>query len=769
VISYGGFEMKRRRLFVSVFAAFVFTALLVSCISTGTRKGNYPKTTVAIEWDSSVDYASKIEFAVGDIIKAIAEFDDEVIGSEAEWTVCFAGIDESLEEQAYVLTVEGNVITIVGGDSNGLMYGGLDLSEQIIIAGGIQGVKNCTVTPYIKERGFKYHTPLDLRCPCYPSIGDSGINNIENVWDAEFWHEFIDTMARDRFNTLYITNVNPFACLVKVEDYPDCAIDDVWVPTIGYDNSYKGSLEDAVREEHWSNYKVVKNMTIDEKISFWQEIMEYGQERGVDFYFRINHIHVFAERGKYGITDDIDNPVTKDYYMKSATALLQTYPLIKGIDINDGENMGWDNSAEGKRIRLQWLHDVYVPAINAVFEADPDRELSLAGAICSYNDDSYIKDLNEKCEIVYGAPFASTHMYATSTPQEKGYLDNYTVDNIVISFRNEDSFDIRFGDYDFFRDFIGCMPADKMKGYMHGSDGYCYLRDYSSTDQELQGELYLEKHWLNYVLLGHMSYNCNLDKDYFKALLENRTDYTADTDLLFETTCTAGKVFPTVSKQYFSGNSDYTWHVAGSWSHPMTNGYIGVRRFMRSTNVYPNGGCIPIETYCLALKNGEEIDTNMTTPIQTAEKLQQIGEEVLSNVANIRSKVKQSKNMSQGERYFWNLLSDNEALGYLSLYYAEKILGSVDLRMYNETEDKSYQDSSVAHLEVSYQHWLKYAAIVRENYVVQHLARLGDFDVSEISKLVEDDIAFAKNWKIRYLPPSVHAPTKGEYFSSESK
>ena len=737
-------------------------AVVFMCVSCASAPSY--TTTVAIKGAD----CPQAQFAAGDIATALEKVSAGVVNENAEWVIRFAEIDPSLGEQSYRIEVLGKVIEITGGDERGLMYGGLDLSEQIIIAGGVQGIKSSSVTPYIKERGFKYHTPLDLRCPCYPSIGDSGINNIENVWDLDFWLELFDTMARDRFNTLYITNVNPFASLVKVEDYPDCAIDDVWVPTIGYDNTYKGSLEDAVREEHWQegNYKVVKKMTIDEKIAFWQKIMELGQDRGIDFYFRINHIHVFAEHGKYGITDDMDNPVTKDYYTKSATALLETYPLIKGIDINDGENMGWDNSEEGEKLRLQWLHDVYVPAINAALEADPERELWLGGAINGHGNSPYVEDLNERCHLTHSAAFTSTHMYATSTPQKKGYADNYPVDNLVIAFRNEDSFDLRFGDYDFFKDFIGCMPAEKMKGYTTGSDGYCYQRDYSSKDPELQGELYLEKHWLNYVMIGHMTYNFNLDREYFEALLEDRTNHMADTDLLFETTSLAGKVFPTVSKQYFSGNSDYTWHVSGSWSHPSTNGYIDIKKFMRSTNVYPGGGCLPIETYCLALKNGDEIDPNLVTPVQTAEKLTRIGTEVLANVAKIRSEVKQSKKMSYGEKYFWNLLSDDEAIAYLSLFYAEKILGAVDLRIYNEMEDTSYQDSAVAHLEASYQYWLKYAEIVRANYVVQHLARLGDFDVAEIAKEVEADIKVAKTWKIRPLPATYVVPSKGEYFNS---
>lgn len=760
--------MKKKVGLTAILAVFAVLALsLVSCTTSSVSTVDYlPATTVQIEWDRGADYAVKLEFAAGDIRTAVEKCGSKVVESGAEWTVRLGGIDESLGEQAYRLTVEGTVITIIGGDSDGLMYGGLDLSEQIVIKNGIQGVEGAAVTPYIKERGFKYHIPLDLRCPCYPSIGTSGIKNIANVWDMDFWKEFIDTMIRERFNTLFLTNINPFATLVKVEDYPDCAIDDVWAPAIPYDDSYKGSLEDAVRDEHWleENHVVVKKMSIDEKIAFWQNLMEYGNERGIKFYFRINHIHVFAEHGAYGITDEIDNPVTKDYYTKAATALLQTYPLLKGLDINDGENMGWDNSEEGDRKRWQWLHDVYVPAINAALEADPDRELSMSGGL-QFPD--IFADLNPKCKRPMNVGFASTHMYATSTPKEPGYLDGKPYKDVYISFRNEDSFDMRFGDYDFFKDFIGCMPADKMGGYLTGSDGYCYQRDYSSADPDLQGQLYLEKHWLNFELLGHLGYNYDLDYDYFLGLLKDHTDQTPYTDLLFETTCLAGRVFPTVSKQYFSGNSDYTWHVSGSWSHPSGGGYLGLKRFMRSTNVYPNGGCISIEDYCLAKAAGEAIDPELVTPVQTAQMLKEYGEKVLANVEKIRAEVKQPKNPTDGQKYFWCLLEDDEALAYLSLYYSEKFLAAVDLRIYNETKDESFHESAVQHAVNSSNYWNQHAAIISRNYVVEHLARLGDFDVNALAKLVEEDIDFARNWKPRNLPRSFNAPAKGDFFNGQ--
>jgi hypothetical protein len=43
---------------------------------------------------------------------------------------------------------------------------------------------------------------LDARTPSYSDNADAAQQNIANMWDVNFWHEFLDEMARDRFNML---------------------------------------------------------------------------------------------------------------------------------------------------------------------------------------------------------------------------------------------------------------------------------------------------------------------------------------------------------------------------------------------------------------------------------------------------------------------------------------------------------------------------------------------------------------------------------------
>ena len=47
------------------------------------------------------------------------------------------------------------------------------------------------------------------------------------MWSMDFWREFFDEMARDRYNVLSLWSLHPFPSLVKVPEYPDVALADV--------------------------------------------------------------------------------------------------------------------------------------------------------------------------------------------------------------------------------------------------------------------------------------------------------------------------------------------------------------------------------------------------------------------------------------------------------------------------------------------------------------------------------------------------------------
>ena len=712
--------------------------------------------------------SAMVQFAANEISEALKKQEAALVDADAEWTICFLPVQEELGEQCFEIRVSGRQIEIAGGDERGLMYGGLEAAEQIALY-GIEAVTDKCGAPYVKERGMLCPVPMDMRSPSYNTPGDAGQKNIGNVWEMDFWHEYLDNLARNRMNVVQVWTVNSFASMVKVDGYEDIALNDVWRTKVPLDNSFKGDLSNAIRPEDWENYEVVKAMTIEEKIEFWQEVMAYAKDRGIDFLFLFRHLYTYAEDGKYGITHDPHNPVLKDYLGKSMKAFVETYPDLMGVGLNPGENMGWDNSEDSMSEVMQWLHDIYVPNINEALAKTPGREFQLMlQEIPKQSFADMYADLN--CKLTFVRGYTSVHMYATSTPKNcYQYVDSMPEGTgLWLNCRNEDCFDMRWGDPDFMADFVNNIPADKVIGLVTGSDGYFYGRDYSSTDPDFQGQMYMKKHWYNYMLLARLMYENDMSRERIFDIFSAHYNNMAGTDIFYEATSVAGKIIPQVHQIYFQDNGDYTWFVSGSWSHPNTFGYLDIKRWMKSNNPFKDGNAMSIEEYALRISNKDDSEYTTQTPQEISDILAGYGNDVLAKVGQIRSDVQSSENMSFAEKEFWALVSDDEAMAYLGLYYSEKIMGAVELRIFNDTKDETWKESSVNHLQKAAEYFTNYAGIISDNYVPQHLARVGHFDINEILESVRKDVQVAENWKPKRITPSWNPPSKSEYFGGSS-
>ena len=751
--------MKKRMLslLLAVLMIMPFTTQLIVPVSFADDENG---TTACIEGADT----PMAQFAEDEIAAALAKKEISLSDSGADWTIRFLPVNEALGEQCYEIHVSDKLIEIAGGDANGLMYGGLETAEQISLY-GIDAVTNKSGEPYVKNRGMLCPVPMDMRSPSYNTPGDAGQKNIGTVWEMDFWHEYLDNLARNRMNIVQVWTVNSFASMVKVEGYEDIALDDVWRTNVPLDNSFKGDLSNAVRPEDWDNYEVVKTLTIDEKIAFWQEVMAYAKDRGIDFIFLFRHLYTFAEEGKYGITHDPENHELKDYLGKSMKVFIETYPDLIGVGLNPGENMGWDNSADSMSNVMQWLHDIYVPNINEALAKTPEREFQvMLQEVPRQTFADIFADLN--CDLSFVRGYTSVHMYATSTPKNSyQYVDNMPEgSSLWLNCRNEDCFDMRWGDPDFMMEFVRNIPADKVLGLVTGSDGYFYGKDYSSTDPELQGQLYMKKHWYNYMLLGRLMYEVNLPEERIYDIFADHYNNQAGTDILYQATSEAGKIIPQVHQIYFQDNSDYTWFVAGCWSHPNTFGYLDIKRWMKSNNVFKDGNAMSIEEYALRIATEDDSAYTTQTPQEISDILSKYGNDVLNSIAKLRENVLPSSEMSFAEKEFWALASDDEAMAWLGLYYSEKIMGAVDLRVFNETQESSWQESSIAHLEKAAEYFGKYAEIISSNYVPQQLSRVGSYNVNDILESVIKDVSTAGKWKPRKIEPGYNAPSKSEYF-----
>src|SRR5205823_10371247 len=112
-------------------------------------------------------------------------------------------------------------IRIFGGDDSGALYGCLELAKIIHGTGKFPDTINIHDAPVFKLRGpcigmQKTYILPGRRVYEYPYTPDL----FPFFYDRAFWQEYLDFLAENRFNTLYLWNGQPFASLVRVKEYP---------------------------------------------------------------------------------------------------------------------------------------------------------------------------------------------------------------------------------------------------------------------------------------------------------------------------------------------------------------------------------------------------------------------------------------------------------------------------------------------------------------------------------------------------------------------
>lgn len=724
-----------------------FVVNLVACNTT-------KQTTVSINYSGD---SKPVLFGIDDIKSALKRNDLVLVDGNADYSITISDPDKNLSEQSYQLSVEDHKITIRGGDTTGLMYGALQLAEEINLADGIHGIQSKEESPYIELRGFNSRPSLDCRTPSYTNNGDSTRANVENVWDFSYWTELFDTMARKRYNLFSMANVNVFASMIEVPGYEDVALDDVWAYTGEYDDKYKGNCIDMFRKEHIQegNYRIVKKMTIQEKTKFWQDVMQYAADRGILFEFSTMMIYTFAEElSNYGITADRDNPITKDYFHKAFVTLIKTFLNLAGIKATIGENM--DYPAETLKQTYDWVYYTYCDAAKEALADDPDREEKFWIDFASLGNTTFEETFFNSFK---GLPFEmqinkrynDTRLYSTANNTDNNeYLETIPSDyKVVYTLRNEDAYHYTWGDPDFARELSRNMKNEKVRGFAFGIDGYYVSgKEYEFKEESLNGKLYFDRHWVNYTMFGRFMYNPDgMSNEYWEKLF---IDHYEDTGIAKENLSyawkamtTAGKILPDIIQTYSPGGTDAAFLPEMCTSNPTLFGFLEVKRFVNNDTSDPDSNVLSFAQYAKALKDKTDI-SGKRTPFDVANDLRRLASLVETDVQEARKGVDPSLSSE-----FDNQMLDQSAFALLADYYSYKFDGAMNLRIYNDSSDKTYQDKAVEALTKAEVAWLKYADSFKARFIKERLPRHGVIDVDEFSKVVSKDISSAKKWVIK--------------------
>ncbi|MCD8297413.1 MAG: hypothetical protein LUC88_07555, partial [Prevotella sp.] len=236
----------------------------------------------------------------------------------------------SLPQEGFSIIHKGKKITIIGNDTSGVIYGTNRLLEFYHQNGSLENLTSITDAPEMKLRGACVGLQKTEFLPGhkvyeYPYTPE----NFPWFYDKALWIEYLDMLASDNMNALYLWNGHPFASLVKLDDYP-----------------FAAEVDDATMEKNQEMFSFLTNEAAKRGIRVFQ------------MFYNIIVSKPFADH--YGIlTQDRNRPITpliSDYTRKSIAAFIQKYPNV-GFLVCLGEAMATIEDD------VQWMTGTIIPGI----------------------------------------------------------------------------------------------------------------------------------------------------------------------------------------------------------------------------------------------------------------------------------------------------------------------------------------------------------------------------------------------------------------------
>jgi hypothetical protein len=708
-------------------------------------------------------------FAAGEIESALKAVDHELVRHDSRRPTSFpyrgvltirlsAGpgpgshASSALRPEGFTMRVSKldgqRYVFIDGADTAGAMYGGLELAEQIRTR-GTGGLIDIERNPYMPIRGTKFNLPLDLRTPSYSDMSDSAQRNIDTIWDFEFWRTYLDQLARDRYNMVSVWNLHPFPSMVKVPEYPDVALADVWRSSIRFDEDYSTRTTDIVTPAMLAQHEVVRRMTIAEKIEFWRRVMAYAKDRNVSSYVFTWNVYTYGVDGKYGITDDLDNPKTADYFRASVREMFHTYPLLAGIGLTAGENMGevkmYSGGVDAFDAKENWLFATYGMGLLDAARAEPKRRFRLIHR----QHESRAQDIaatfapliaQPNVDFDFSFKYAQAHaLSSTAQTFHRGYLEQLGDRRTFWTIRNDDALLLRWAAPDFVREFVRNIPYEKTQGFYVGSDMWVWGRTFLPAGATPRLEI--DKHWLHFMLWGRLGYDPALDDERIAARVTQRFRG-VDGRKLLTAWQDASMIYPLVTGFHWA-DFDFQWYIEACRSRPgpahTASGFHSVETFITQP-VHPGTDNITIPKYVEGALRSKVPPG--TTPFMAADRIDARADAALHALESLRA--------AKGSELAATL-DDIRMMALLGKYYALKIRGATELALLRAGGSERDRALAVEYLKDAQLFLEHCTALMKDRYATRVWTnRVGfvDFDEMRMESARDVDIALHDETRI---------------------
>ncbi len=236
----------------------------------------------------------------------------------------------SRRPEGYHVSIQKGEITVHGFDAAGAMYGCLTLAEKISHEGRVPQHWDFSDAPAMGQRGTCILL-MKLGTYNYPITP----KEFPFFYDKDLWLEYLDFLAKNRFNYVAFWNGHPFDYFVKLEKYPE---------------AQAGMPPGLVQKNH--------------DMLLW--LCREGARRNIRFMFEFYNIHtsVYFQKAHH-LPNEISEPtpLLKDYTMYCIEKFVNEFPQV-GLYITPGEAIKLEYTDS-------WLNDVIFPAVKRTGRTPP--------------------------------------------------------------------------------------------------------------------------------------------------------------------------------------------------------------------------------------------------------------------------------------------------------------------------------------------------------------------------------------------------------------
>jgi hypothetical protein len=230
-------------------------------------------------------------------------------------------------QEAFLIKQVGNTWAVAGSDASGVLYGELELADRVRASGSLP--------PGIDD---SEHPALKLRGVCIgmqkPEITYEGAEydypytpqNFPFFYDKAEWIKYLDLLAENRYNTLYLWNGHPFTSLLKLPRYPEA--------------------------------QELSTAQLDRNVAMFQWLTNEADKRGIwvlQGFYNIHLSHPFARAHHLAYHLSRPTPLATEYTRYVISQFVQHYPHA-GLMMTLGE-------ALAPRYGAEWLSQAIIPGV----------------------------------------------------------------------------------------------------------------------------------------------------------------------------------------------------------------------------------------------------------------------------------------------------------------------------------------------------------------------------------------------------------------------